>query len=85
MIPKKTVLVLGAGASVDYGFPTGRRMLLDICREVRVGSELYRFFTERRADSSTLIESFIEALENSQAPSVDLFLEKESSLRRSAK
>jgi len=32
MITERIVLILGAGASVEYGFPTGRRLLLDICR-----------------------------------------------------
>ena len=32
MITKPTVLILGAGASVDYDFPPGRKLLLDICR-----------------------------------------------------
>jgi len=27
---EKTVLVLGAGASVDYGFPSGQQLLEDI-------------------------------------------------------
>lgn len=30
MINKKTVLVLGAGASMDYGFPSGEQLLQDI-------------------------------------------------------
>ena len=30
MISKNTVLVLGAGASMDYGFPSGEELLQDI-------------------------------------------------------
>jgi len=30
MINKKTILVLGAGASMDYGFPSGEQLLQDI-------------------------------------------------------
>jgi len=34
MITHPTVLVLGAGASVPYGFPSGRTMLQDIHRNL---------------------------------------------------
>jgi len=30
MITKKTVLILGAGASMDYEFPSGRQLLEEI-------------------------------------------------------
>ncbi len=34
MITKKTVLVLGAGASVPYGFPTGKELVRKICTPI---------------------------------------------------
>lgn len=35
MIQKKTVLILGAGASYPYGFPLGRELLIDACRKLQ--------------------------------------------------
>jgi hypothetical protein len=32
MIKRPTVLILGAGASVPFGFPSGRQVLDDVCR-----------------------------------------------------
>ncbi len=34
MIEKKTVLVLGAGASKDYGFPLGKELVKEICDNI---------------------------------------------------
>ena len=34
MITKKTVLILGAGASVPYGFPTGKELVRKICASI---------------------------------------------------
>jgi hypothetical protein len=43
VITRPTVLILGAGASVDYGFPTGKQLLLEISREVRESGKVSRF------------------------------------------
>ena len=75
MIAKPTVLILGAGASADYGFPTGRQLLLKICEEARPDASLYDFLCNWMAVPRPLIEQFAYALQNSAAPSVDLFLE----------
>ena len=49
MITKPTVLILGAGASVDYGFPTGRGLVSLICSECKSGGSIFEFLTERMA------------------------------------
>lgn len=44
MISKKTVLVLGAGASMDYGFPSGKDLIqgiIDFCCGKPKGSEVF--------------------------------------------
>jgi hypothetical protein len=41
MIKRPTVLILGAGASVDHGLPTGRRLLLDIYERTADGDNLF--------------------------------------------
>ena len=75
MIAKQTVLILGAGASVDYKFPTGRQLLLQICEQAQRSGGLHSFFADRVEIASQVIEQFVQALQRSQAPSVDLFLE----------
>ncbi len=75
MITKPTALILGAGASVDYGFPTGRNLLLEIWKNAREGCELFKFLTKSLEMPREQIEKFADALIKSAAPSVDLFLE----------
>ena len=75
MITKPTVLIVGAGGSADYGFPTGRGLLLNICRDVGLGGHVFSMFTQRMEIHSNLVEKFVDSLQKSAAPSVDLFLE----------
>ncbi|MCK5001111.1 MAG: hypothetical protein KAS23_16320 [Anaerohalosphaera sp.] len=75
MITKKTVLVLGAGASMPYGFPSGWGLVKEICS---------RFDHVNRADTVTLAKAgylssdmveFAKSLSVSGQSSVDAFLE----------
>jgi len=75
MITRPTVLVLGAGASVDYGFPTGTQLLQEICANTKPGNCLFNFLFEEMLIPEPEITEFVTALEKSQAPSVDVFLE----------
>lgn len=74
MITKPTVLILGAGASAPYGFPTGRSLLLEITGELATGADgplrhnLAAFSVEE-------ITEFQADLLYSNQPSVDAFLE----------
>ena len=92
MISDSTVLVLGAGASIEYGFPDGVKLRQQIVREIRQGAEelkgdnpgsdclfglLYQL--ERSPNLKETPEKllrFADALEKSFLPSVDLFLER---------
>ena len=75
MIIEPTVLILGAGASADYGFPTGRKLLLDICKNANPGGELRNFLNGRWGIDTLDIQQFVEALRGSMSSSVDYFLE----------
>jgi hypothetical protein len=75
MIRKPTVLILGAGASAEYGFPTGRWLLVHIVRELRGSSRLHLDMTEC-GFSNDLIKQFSSELSASNQPSVDAFLEQ---------
>lgn len=75
-ITRNTVLVLGAGASVTYGFPTGRKLLFDIAREIKQRGNLYKTLVDWRIGDDDLLKRFAEDLIISNQPSVDAFLEK---------
>jgi hypothetical protein len=76
MIRVPTVLVLGAGASVPYGFPSGRELLFEIAEELAPGTtsnlsrdlQVQGFIYEE-------IAPFRDHLLESHLPSVDAFLE----------
>ena len=85
MIEKPTVLVLGAGASYDYGFPTGRGLLMDACADIldRAHSTtrgvrdpdtpLQRSLIECRFSWDEIL-TFARKLRASNQPSVDEFV-----------
>jgi hypothetical protein len=63
-----TVLILGAGASIPYGFPSGADLVIRICAR---GAGAYRAFGIEEQQAA----EFIQALRASEQPSVDAFLE----------
>lgn len=78
MITRPTVLILGAGASVYYGFPTGRRLLDNICVALEGGYETQfgrRLLATSRVKPQEMVE-FREHLYKSAKQSVDAFLER---------
>jgi hypothetical protein len=86
MLTKKTVLVLGAGASIPFGFPSGQKLLRDIVKETAepkrtcLGEVLLQCgFNE------SYIKAFSSALLKSQRMSVDAFLEHRQDFWKSVK
>jgi hypothetical protein len=75
MIETPTVLILGAGASVPFGFPTGRKLVKDVCDSLQPGTQLFKLMEYYRF-SDTKIQTFRETLNGSRKPSVDAFLER---------
>ncbi len=76
MIRVPTVLVLGAGESAPYGFPSGRGLLFEIAKELAPGlsSDLSRDLQEHGFNYEQ-IALFRDDLLESHLPSVDAFLE----------
>lgn len=76
MIEKRTVLVLGAGASAELGFPLGRGLLRQTVDTIRRKEET-RFYQVLRecGFSDDQMQEFARDLEVSMQPSVDAFLE----------
>src|SRR4051812_38344733 len=77
MILDRTVLVLGAGASVDYGYPTGPSLRRELIRDLgdqSGGGGLVKTLGYS-GFSSELIQTFRDALLQSAVNSVDELLE----------
>src|SRR6185503_18817651 len=75
MLGKPTTFILGAGASMPYGFPSGRALLMTICRELTThDSNLERLLLQCGHEHHEL-QAFASAPAQSRLPSVDLFLE----------
>ena len=83
MIRKPTVLILGAGASIEYGFPSGEHLRREIVREIRGKNSnpqsLYSLIGHLGHNDAAL-QRFAGLLEDSSLSSVDIFLEHRSDL-----
>lgn len=77
MINRKTVLILGAGASCDFGFPSGRKLVTDILKGLEKETDLFAHLMNYDINNFTAdkIRSFYKALRESMPPSIDIFLE----------
>ncbi len=72
MIEKPTVLILGAGASMEFNFPSGQELLVRVCDELRGDRKEILFEVDFYEDE---IIGFCGDLERSGQTSVDAFLE----------
>jgi len=84
MIKKATVFVLGASASLPYGYPSGETLVTEIVDELQSKASLFELcrqleFTERD------IISFAESLNRSGDKSIDAFLERNAGFIRLGK
>src|SRR5260370_8060338 len=75
MIDVPTVLVLGAGASAPYGFPSAPELKTNICDAFQSDSTACRYLSENVGIDANEFFSFREALRKSGQISVDAFLE----------
>ena len=75
MISRPTVLVLGAGASAPYGFPTARELKQLICGAFVKDSVATRTLHEGSEIPMNLFIEFRDAFHRSGQSSVDAFLE----------
>ncbi|MCP4256897.1 MAG: hypothetical protein GY774_05130 [Planctomycetes bacterium] len=71
MINNKTVLVLGAGASMPYGFPSGQGLVDIICDSDNVFKNLV---SNGALVPPREVSTFINALSESDSESIDVFL-----------
>ena len=71
MIEKPTVLVLGAGASMPYGYPSGAEL-----RQRLISEDLFQDAIDSRELSREDVVSFCETFRHSGMPSIDAFLSR---------
>jgi hypothetical protein len=73
MFEQRTVLVLGAGASVPFGFPSGVELARELVR-LSPAAAAYRHMVEIAGQEAT-VSDFIRCLKYSAHRSIDAFLE----------
>lgn len=76
MITKKTVLVLGAGASAPFGFPSGAELVKRMCADLRSGptrEEIDKILEVNHFGGD--LDCFLDTLARSGQLSIDAFLE----------
>jgi len=80
MIDKLTVFILGAGASVPYGYPTGNELRLNICNKFTQKIESLLIANSANLSDDEIKDTLEEARRltdtffKSSTPSIDLFL-----------
>ena len=82
MIDKKTVFILGAGASCPYGYPSGSHLRKRIC--LFNGQVKPKELVEA-VNSDTNLNEFIKKFENSSTKSIDLFMARNPTLVNAGK
>lgn len=77
MIIEPTVLVLGAGASMQFGFPSGAGLVDAILSTRQMSGESHRIFHKILETDYAPggLDNFLRALRMSARPSIDAFLE----------
>jgi hypothetical protein len=81
MFEKKTVFVLGAGASKPYGFPTGQELLVNLRTRSRINLRQLTGDTVTEDEAANLGR----ALRSTMLPSIDMLLEHRPDLRQIGK
>lgn len=85
MITKKTVFILGAGASAPYGFPSGEGLLREVARQLTQMEGTTAQVLAELGHSRWQREDFQQAIIHAQPPSIDLFLERRQDFMRIGK
>jgi len=85
MHERKTVLILGAGASWAYGFYTGAELIKRICERFEDLHAKLTLDDNKRPELRTEGRAFAQTLRRSGATSIDAFLEHRPELRETGK
>jgi hypothetical protein len=74
MIPDPTVLILGAGASIPYGFPSGLQLQAMICEAIQTQEDIREDLAKSIGPEAS-VQDFYNNLLLSSEMSIDAFLE----------
>jgi hypothetical protein len=74
VIDKKTVFVLGAGASCPCGYPSGEQLQKQICFDLKERYQNYFLENHLNGNQKGEVNQFIDTFERSHNPSIDLFI-----------
>ena len=78
MIDKKTVFILGAGASCPYGYPSGARLRKSICLDQEFMQNYIGYLSKNKVDQTAVIrrevQQFKDAFTKSSIKSIDIFM-----------
>lgn len=85
MIRKKTVMILGAGASIPYGLPSGEQLFTNICKSLNGRDTPFVKYLLERGFSYPEIKNFRDTLFFSGKCSIDEFLEHRPSFLKIGK
>lgn len=88
---KKTVFILGAGASCPYGYPSGARLREWICFNGAFESDYLNYLRDNvsvqavKTDRRQAVFNFIKTFEKSSSKSIDLFMANNPTLAKIGK
>ena len=89
MIEKRTVFVLGAGASCPYGFPDARGLRRDILANFANGPTFFgpsgAQYADRLGMPADVVAEFQQTFDRSNTSSIDLFLSRHPRYRKIGK
>ena len=74
MITKPTVLILGAGASINYGFPSGLQLKALICKAIKERADIFNDLVQATDDTDHVVDFYNNFLLSSEF-SIDAFLQ----------
>ena len=80
MITKKTLFILGAGASIPYGFPSGAELRGILCGLDGGGNALFGTLAAMEIHSKSALRNFARDFRLSKQASIDAFLAKRADL-----
>jgi len=90
MISKRTVFILGAGAHIPYGFPSGKELITNVVKQLKFGqsnSDLSLRTLPQRGGVNILdvqqqnVAQFISSLNQAGQASIDTFLNANQHMR----
>ncbi len=85
MFTKKTVLILGAGASCDYGYPTGAELVKNIIKSIQNVEYVNSYDEEIKMMEDPKLKNLCQKLEDFNPINIDYFLKHHTDVQDAGK